>query len=64
MDPSAVVQEKKARKKHLTVFLNALWKVNFQVPDLVYERFIIMPSDVEFNSKQSGVAVKSNNETV
>ena len=35
MAPSAVVQEKKARKKHLGVFLDALSKVTVQASDLV-----------------------------
>ena len=36
----------------------------FQKPDLVYEGFIFMPSDVEFNSEQNGVTVKLNNENI
>ena len=38
-----------------------LGKLCFQKSDLLYERFIIVPLDVEFNSEQNGVTVKLNN---
>ena len=35
-------------------------KSYFQNPDLLDARFIIMPSNVEFNSEQNSVTVKLN----
>jgi hypothetical protein len=63
--PSAVVQEKRAYETDTCrYFWVHIGKSCFQKPDLLYERFIIMPSDVEFNSEQNSVTVKLNSKKI
>ena len=39
-------------------------KLCFQKSDLLYEKFVIVLLDAEFNSEQNGVTVKSDNEKI